>query len=434
MSSRFHLGWFTNFSPPPWEGDFDGDAGSTWSSGTHLQDMARALERAKFDYIMLEDSSMVSDAYRGTSEIDLKYHLYAPKHDPLPVVPLLASVTKHLGIVATASTSFYPPYLLARTFSTLDHLSHGRVGWNIVTSSENRAAQNYGLDALYEHDARYDRADEFVKVVDALWNSWEDDALVMNRETGQYVDHTKVHTIDHVGEFYKVRGPLNTLPSPQRRPVICQAGGSPRGRQFAAENADTIITQARGIDKMKEFRDDIRARAAAAGRNPDDIKLLYIVSPVLGVTDEEAQAKAAAKKNSEADRIDYALAHLSALTEIDFSQFDLDKPLPQVETNGHRTTLAEFVRSGDNGTKTLREIALGWNILSVDLVGSVDTVADKMGEVMAAVGGDGFLISGGVSRQYIGEITEGLVPALQRRGLVRTEYTHDHFRDNLLDF
>jgi alkanesulfonate monooxygenase SsuD/methylene tetrahydromethanopterin reductase-like flavin-dependent oxidoreductase (luciferase family) len=185
---------------------------------------------------------------------------------------------------------------------------------------------------------------------------------------------------------------------------------------------------------MKDYRDDIRRRAAEAGRNSDDIKLLYIVSPVLGATDEEAQAKAASPRMAEADSIDHALGHMSALTEIDFSQFPLDEPLPTVETNGHRTTLSEFARSGDNGSKTLREIALGWNILAVDLVGSVETVADKMGEVMEEVGGDGFLISGPVSRQYIGEITDGLVPALQRRGLTRTDYTHEHFRDNLLDF
>lgn len=423
-----------NFAPPVWEGKFSGHVGSTWADGRFYMDMARALERARFDYMMLEDSSMVSDAFEGTSRADLKHHLYAPKHDPLPLVPLLASVTSRLGIVATASTSFYPPYLLARSMSTLDHLTKGRAGWNIVTSSEDRAAQNYGLDHLYEHDARYDRADEFVEVVDKLWSSWEPDALIMNRETGHYVDHTKVRTIDHRGEFFSVRGPLNTLPSPQGRPVICQAGGSPRGRQFAAEHADTIITQSRGVERMKAYREDIRARAVEAGREPDSIKLLYIVSPVLGVTDDEAWAKRDAQLAAREANVEKALAHMSALTEIDFSQFELDEPIPDVETNGHRTTLSEFIKLGENGTKTLREVAAGWNINAVDLVGSVESVADQMGEVMDAVGGDGFLISGPMTREYIGEITDGLVPALQRRGLTRTEYAHETFRENLLEF
>lgn len=440
MPSMFHLGWFGNFSPPIWQGPFSADIGATWANGKFHQDLARALERARFDYLMLEDSSMVSDAYEGSSRADLKHHLYAPKHDPLPLIPLLAAVTKNLGIIATASTSFYPPYLLARTMTTLDHLTGGRAGWNVVTSSEDRAAQNYGLNAIEEHDQRYERADEFVDVVEKLWNSWDDGAIVMDHGSGRYIDHTKVHTIDHRGDFYSVRGPLNMVPGPQRQPVICQAGGSPRGRQFAAEHADTIITQSRGVERMKAYREDIRARAAVAGRDPDSIKLLYIVSPLLAATDAEAAELFTAQKAAAEELVEPALAHLSALTEVDFSQFDLDAPVPgDVTTNGHRTTLSEFLRLGDDG-RTLREVAAGWNINAVDLVGSVDTVADRMGEVMEEVGGDGFLITGSMTRQYIGEITDGLVPALQRRGLTRTDYlqTTDHgsptLRDNLMAF
>ena len=445
-AGMFHLGWFTNFAPPVWEGRFSGRMGQPgngkeWANGRFYMDMARALERARFDYIMLEDSSMVSDAYEGSSRADLKHHLYAPKHDPLPLVPLRASVTENLGIVATASTSFYEPYPLARVMTTLDHVTRGRAGWNIVTSSEDRAAQNYGLDRLHEHDERYERADEFVDVVEKLWNSWEDGAIIMDRESGKYVDHTKVSTIDHEGTYYKVRGPLNTVPSPQRKPVICQAGGSPRGRQFAAEHADTIITQARGVENMKAYRDDIRARAEAAGRDPDDLKLLYIVSPVIGATEEEAWEAVEAGKAVAENNVEKALAHLSALTENDFSQYDLDAPVNTgITTNGHRTTLAEFLKLGDDG-RSLREVAAGWNISAVDFVGSVESVAEHMGEVMEIVGGDGFLISGPMTRTYIGEITDGLVPELQRRGLTRKNYltttadgSKPTFRDNLKAF
>lgn len=429
----FHLGWFANFSPPVWEGPFSGDNGTSWPTGEFHVDMVKALERAGFDYLMLEDSSMVSDAYEGSSRADLKHHLYAPKHDPLPLVPLLARATRNIGIVATASTSLYPPYLLARSMSTLDHLTRGRVGWNIVTSSEDRAAQNYGMEQLLEHDERYDKAEEFVAVVSSLWSSWDSDALLMDRESGQYADHTKVRAIDHKGQYFSVRGPLNTLPSPQGRPVLCQAGGSPRGRDFAAKHAETIIVQARGVEAMRRYRDDIRSRMKSHGRDPNSCKLLFIVSPILAASDAEAVERAEARKASATLNVERALAHLSALTEIDFSSFDLDAPVPDVTTNGHRTTLAEFLRAGDDG-RSLREVAASWNINSVDLVGSPATVADRMGEIMDRVGGDGYLISGALTRQYISEVTDGLVPELQRRGLTRTGYGGASFRENLMAF
>jgi alkanesulfonate monooxygenase SsuD/methylene tetrahydromethanopterin reductase-like flavin-dependent oxidoreductase (luciferase family) len=201
MTDRmFHLGWFMNFmAPKSWRGNWGSDDGAAWADGSFYVDFVRALERARFDYMMIEDSSMVPDAYAGTTEVELKHSLYAPKHDPIPLVPLLAAASARIGIVATASTSLYPPFLLARTMATLSHLTKGRVGWNIVTSSEHRAAQNYGMDKLWEHDHRYERADEFVELAEALWSSWEPDAVVMDRATGRYVDHTKVHTVDFKG-------------------------------------------------------------------------------------------------------------------------------------------------------------------------------------------------------------------------------------------
>jgi FMN-dependent oxidoreductase (nitrilotriacetate monooxygenase family) len=434
-AAPFHLGWFMSFRPPMWSSPFAGNDGANWANGDYYVDFIRSLERAKFDYMMIEDSSMVSDAYAGSSEIDLKYALYAPKHDPIPLVPYLAAATERIGIVATASTSFYPPFMLARTMTTLDHISRGRVGWNIVTSSEDRAAQNYGMDHLPPHDERYDRADEFVDVVTKLWDSWEPDALVMDRGTGHYVDHTKVHPIDHAGTYFKVRGPMNTLRSPQGRPVFCQAGGSPRGRDFAAARADTIIASAQGVEAMKAFRDDIRARMETFGRKPDDCKVLFIVMPTVAPTDAEALAVRESWKDPAIARVraEAALGHLSALTENDFSSFDLDQPIPDVTTNGHRSTLSDFLRMGTGG-RTLGEVASTWSIESFPFVGAPDTIAAQMDEVMQEVGGDGFLISGGGTRRQITEICDGLVPALQARGLTRTSYTHEHFRDNLLEF
>ena len=217
-------------------------------------DLARALERACFDYMLIEDGSFVADAYKGSPEWYLHNAYSVPKSDPVPLVPLLAYFTKRLGIVPTVTTSFYPPFLAARLGATLDHLTHGRVGLNIVTAHNDRAAQNFGLDRHYEHDLRYEMADEWMEVANRLWASWEPGAIVADPESAMFADHTKVHPINFEGRFYKCRGPLNTAPGPQGRPVICQAGGSPAGIAFAAKHADSVIAKVRGVAAAKSFR------------------------------------------------------------------------------------------------------------------------------------------------------------------------------------
>lgn len=421
-----------NFVADEWAGNW-GDGGQDWS-GRFYVDMARELERACFSYMIIEDKLMVSDAYGASMEADLK-HGINPKHDPIPLAVLMAQATERMGIVATMSSSFYPPFLLARLSTTIDHIAGGRFGWNIVTSGEDRSAQNFGLDKLYEHDERYEMATEYIDVVKQLWDSWDEGAVVRDRETGTYVDHTKVRTIDFEGKYYKSRGPLNTVRSPQGHPVLVQAGASPRGRHFAAGTADSIIAAASNKEEMKAYRDDIRRRMIDAGRKPDDCKVLFLVSPILGDTLEEAQAK---KKRWMADPnfVEYALAEISSITEINFKQFDLDKPLPEVWTNGERGSLDNFVKSGEG--KTLRQIVSDGGLGTAhDLVGTPDSVAEEMGEVMDYVGGDGFLITSPVmrlNRRYITEITDGLVPALQRLDLVRRSYSYEQFRDNLLEY
>jgi long-chain alkane monooxygenase len=433
VSGKFHLGWFMNFTPDEWNEPFSA-GGSPWS-GEFYMDMARALERACFDYIMIEDTLMVSDAYGGTMEAYLKHALMAPKHDPSPLAAVMSMVTSRLGVVATMSTSFYPPFMLARLCSTLDHIAKGRFGWNIVTSGEDGSARNFGMDKLTEHDLRYDIADEYLEVVCRLWDSWEPDAVVRDRERGVYADFSKVHTIDFEGKYFKSRGPLNTVRSPQGRPAFVQAGGSPRGREFAAKTADSIIATSTGVEGMKAYRDDVRARAEAHGRDPDDIKVLFLISPILAETEYEARAKR--------DRIatsglflERALAGISSVTDIDFSTFDLDQPLPpDMTTNGERGSLEKFAQWGSG--KTLRQLAEDRISRSEEMVGTPDQVAERMGEVAEAIGGDGFLITAPnmtVGRRYITEIADGLVPALQRRGLTRTGYTQEHLRDTLKEF
>jgi FMN-dependent oxidoreductase (nitrilotriacetate monooxygenase family) len=291
------------------------------------------------------------------------------------------------------------------------------------------------MDELYEHDLRYDMAHEYLDLALQLWQSWDADAVVRDRATGTFADGAKVHTVDFEGRFYRSRGPLNTVRPPQGHPVLCQAGASPKGRNFAARYADTIIAAASGAEGMKAYRDDIRARMIEHGRKPDDCKVLFLVSPVVADTKDEARAKLH-RWSTNPKFIEYVLAEISSITEVDFSQFDLDAPVPDdVTTNGERGSLEHFLRKGKG--KTLRELAATGLSEAVELVGTPDQVADRMGELMDEVGGDGFLITSPVmrlNRRYIVEITDGLVPALQRRGLTRTDYTFEQFRDNLLEF
>jgi FMN-dependent oxidoreductase (nitrilotriacetate monooxygenase family) len=436
MAARpFHLGWFLGggFGVHGWMNQWAGNVAQDWMKPGLILDLARAMERACFDYLLLEDSSFVPDDYGASTDVYLKNALRAPKHDPMPLVPLLTQATSRLGVVPTVSTSFYPPFLLARLISTLDHLSDGRVGCNLVTSTSSRAAQNFGLNEHLEHHTRYEMADEFIEVVRKLWDSWEPDAVVADRDKGVFADPAKVHTVDHDGKFFRTRGPLNALRPVQGHPVIVQAGGSAQGRGFAAKNADTIIGSAQTVPQMKAFREDIRERAAAQGRDPDQCKVLFLISPIVADSDAEAQVRADHEAASAAQNVELGLALMGSITGIDFSRFDLDQPLGEVSTNGQQGTLAQFARQGEG--RTLRELASGFSLGYAGLVGSPDRVAGQMEEVMDEIGGDGFLIgTSTVHRRYISEITDGLVPALQRRGLTRSAYGHEHFRDNLMEF
>ena len=441
MVAKFHLGWFSSFTADPWTRPYAGD-GQPWN-GRYFIDFARMLERACFDFLLLEDKLAIPDTYGGTSEIYLaRAQGTAPKGDPAPLSALLAGATSRLGLVATLSTLSYHPYTLARLASTIDSLSEGRFGWNIVTSAEDNAARNMGLDALPPRALRYDVADEFVDLAIRLWRSWEPGALVMDREKQIYADYRKVNPIDFAGRYYTSRGPLNTVPSPQVVPTLVQAGASPKGRAFAAKYADVIVGAANGIAAMQAFREDIRDRAAAGGRNPDDIKVLFLAAPMLGETEALARDRYS-RMVSAPGFVERSLAYISAITDIDFAQFDLDRPLPEtLSTNGESGAL-DFFRQGPGGqgkATSLRELVVeagGGLSSSIELMGTPDQVADQMGEAMAAIGGDGFLISTpgqNPSRHAIIEVCEGLVPALQRRGLVRTAYDHARRRDNLRSF
>ncbi len=429
---KFHLGWFlgNSFGVHGWGQDWGGAARRDWAQPDLQVEMARGLERACFDYLLLEDSSFVPDNYGGSPDFYLRRALRAPKNDPLPLVPLIAQATSRLGIVPTISTSFYPPYLLARLIATLDLMSRGRVGCNFVTSTAARAAQNFGYDEHIEHDRRYEMADEFVDVVSQLWSSWDADAISDDPEAEIFVDPEKVHAIDFKGRFFASRGPLNTARPPQGRPVLVQAGGSPQGRHFASKHMDSVIAAVSTIEEMKEFRTDMRSRLVAQGRSPDDCKVMFVCEPTLGETNAEARDRYQRLRARRDAAPEVTLAMMGSLTDIDFARFDLDAPIEEMTTNGQQGTFRRFLAQG----RTLREIATNYRYGFEDLVGTPDHVAGVMAEVMAEVGGDGFMFSGALTRRYVAEIVDGLAPALQRRGVVRKAYAFEHFRDNLFEF
>ena len=433
----FHLAWFLQGSSvQAWGEAWTGHIGQTWMQPELFLDMARALERACFDYILLEDSSYVGESVGSSTEIYLKNGIAVPRQDPSVVAALMTQVTARIGIVPTFGTYAYHPYLLARLVATLDQVSDGRIGWNVVTGSSDFAAMNFGMDGMPEHDQRYDMADEYMTVCRGLWDSWEPGAVVADRKSGVLVDPAKVHSVNHSGTYFKTRGPLNSGPAPQGQPVIAQAGGSPRGRRFAGAHADTIVVNAKGIEAMRAYRDDVHQHMIASGRDPASCKVLYLINPILGETAADAEEQRRKRMAIADAQLEQRLAHFGKVTNIDFGQYDLDCPLPDdVTTNGHQLNLEQF-RAMAKG-RSIRETMASFNTidLSIDLCGTPDAVAARMGEVMDAVGGDGFLFSmPNVNRRTLAEIEDGLVPALQDRGLVRKAYEHRHFRENLLAY
>jgi hypothetical protein len=428
----FHLGWFISkgYGPKAWRMPWGGPNPEQWVKPDLFIHLAQQLERACWDYVMIEDSSNIPYTYQNSHDTYLRYACDSPKLDPSVLAPFLIQATSKIGVITTLSTTEYNPFMLARLTNTLDHVSDGRSGWNIVTGSNDGGAQNFGLDRQYPHDQRYDMADEYVEVVGKLWESWEPDAMVIDRDAEIFADPAKVRPVFHEGKYYKSRGPLSAPRSPQGRPVICQAGGSARGRTFAARWAETIIASAGSIESMKAFRNDIRKQAAGFGRNPDHIKVLFMISPLVDDFAESALLRRQAQAAEAEAHADFHLASFSRLTGIDFSKFGMDEVIPELKSNGHQTIAAQC--SG----KTPRQLlAAGRSLQDAKLVGTPDTVAREMSEIIDEVGGDGFLITfPELTRRYIQEIADGLTPALQKLGVVRGAYRHTMLRDHLLEF
>ena len=393
----------------------------------HMVRFAQTLERGKFDAFFMADHLAVLNMPIQA----LKRSATVTSFEPLTLLPALAMVTEHLGLIATASTTFDQPFHIARRFASLDHISSGRAAWNMVTTSNPDSALNFGLEEHVDHDERYWRAREFIDVVKGLWDSFAEDAFVRDVETGQYFDPDRMHVLNHKGEHLSVRGPLNIARPPQGWPVIVQAGASEAGRQIAAETAEVIFASQRTIEQGREFSTDIRARMERFGRNPEHMKILPGCFVVVGETDEEAREKRFLLDSLV--HYDSAIAQLSINLGCDASLFDPDAPLPTVppsnaSQSGRDRTVAMAKREG----LTVRQLAQrigGYGGLS--MVGTPKTIADQMEEWLETGASDGFNIMFPYLPEGLDDFVDRVVPELQRRGLFRREYEGKTLRENL---
>lgn len=410
--------------------------GYSWAEPEMWQDIARTLERGKFDCLFLADVMAPFAKYKDRMDEALRYAIQFPVHDPLVLIPAMSVVTRNLGFAVTASTTYTDPYSLARRFSTLDHLTKGRIGWNVVTSVQTSEARNFGQQEVPPHVARYARAHEFLEVCNKLWSSWEPDAVVMDKEAQIFTDPAKVKRINHKGEFYNVAGPLCCAPSPQGRPVIIQAGASEQGRDYAAQHAEYVFGIQLNAAGMRAFSSDIRKRAVDRfDRKPTDIKILYGVQIILGHTESEARAKQ--KMMADLVPLEAAMAILSGHLNFDWSSFDLDAPLENIEIEGVQGILDALTGMVGGGKKlTLREAAMmhGRSVSMPQIVGTAEQVSDQLELMRDEGGGDGFQITPTYVPGSFQEIVDGLVPVLQKRGLHREGYTGATLREHLREF
>lgn len=390
----------------------------------HFQHIAQIAEHGKLDSVFLADSpTLETNPGRRPAE----------RLDPTVLLSALSAVTEKIGLIGTASTSFEEPYNLARRFGSLDQVSHGRAGWNVVTTAAQSAAANFGLTTLPDAADRYRRAGEFLEVVIGLWDGWEEDAVLADKENGLYADPGKIHAINHEGEFFKVAGPLNTGHLPQGRPVIVQAGSSPAGIALAAAYAEAVFTAQPTVEEGREFYAKLKNATADVGRNPDSIKILPGIVPVIGATEAEAKAKEA--RLGELMVLDHALTQLARDTGLEAAEIDLDAPLPtnirsfaEVQTSRYELT----VNLARRENLTVREllIRLGGGRGHRVFAGTPEKVADTIEEWFTTGAADGFNIMAPVLPSGLETFIEQVVPILQQRNLFRTDYEGDTLREH----
>lgn len=393
-----------------------------------IKRLAQRLEEAKFDSFFMADHLAVLNM-----PVDaLKRSATPTSFEPFTLLSALAMATEHLGLSATASTTYDEPFHIARRFASLDHISGGRAGWNVVTTSNPTASMNFGLEEHLEHAERYKRAREFIDVVTGLWDSWADDAFIYDQESGIYFDPDKMHVLDHKGDYLKVRGPLNVARPIQGWPVIVQAGSSEAGRQLAAETAEAVFTGQTDLETAQEFYADVKGRAAKAGRNLDHIKILPACMVI--VADSYDEAYAVRMKLDSLVHYDSAIASLSIAIGSDASKFDPDKPLPDKipESNASKSGRDRVIYIGEKEGLTVRQLAqrLG-GFSGIAIMGTPGEIADEMERWLSERGSDGFTVLFPYQPGGLDNFVDRVTPELQRRGLFRKEYEGKTLRENL---
>jgi FMN-dependent oxidoreductase (nitrilotriacetate monooxygenase family) len=394
----------------------------------HQIDFVQTLERGFFDAMFMADHlallNVPMEALRRSATVT--------SFDPLTLLPALAVVTKHLGLIATASTTYNEPYHVARKFSSLDHISNGRAGWNLVTSANPSEAPNFGKETHMEHDTRYRRGREFYDVVTGLWDSWADDAFIRDQEQGIYFDPDKLHTLDHRGEFFSVKGPLNVARPVQGWPLIVQAGASEAGRQLAAETAEMVFGSMSVLPAAQQYYADIKNRMKKVGRSPNHLKVLPGCFVITGETLPEAEAKKA-RLDALVDPSS-GMGSLSMQLGCDASSFDLDKVLPEIpESNASHSGRQKLIELSEEQGMTVRQLAqlIGGSFGVLEMIGTPAMIADQMEEWLMSEACDGFNIMFPYLPAGMDEFVDMVIPELQRRGLYRTEYEGRTLRENL---
>ncbi|MGW6726034.1 LLM class flavin-dependent oxidoreductase [Nocardia sp. NPDC055029] len=383
----------------------------------HFQNLARIAERGKLDSVFFADTLAVGPRIeRNTLAV----------FEPVTLLSAIATATERIGLIATASTSYNEPFNLARKFASLDHISAGRAGWNIVTSGSVDEAYNFGLDAIPEHARRYERAEEFVDVAVALWDSWESEAIVLDTKAGVFADPTRVHTLDYAGERFRVRGPLNSPRGPQGRPLLVQAGSSESGKEFAAHRAEAVFTAQRTVEEGVRFYRDLKARLAKYGRAEHELKVLPGLVPFIADTVEEARALE--QEFTDLISPDYALRQLSSMLGVDLTAHALDAPLPplpaesEIEGGKSRFTLVKELAETED--LTVRQLIgkLGGGRGHRTFAGTPEQVADELHTWFDAGAADGFNIMPPYLPGGLEDFVDRVVPILQERGLFRADY------------
>jgi FMN-dependent oxidoreductase (nitrilotriacetate monooxygenase family) len=428
--NAFEMNCVAHQSPGLWT--HPRDRSDRYNTLDYWTDLARTLERGKFDGLFLADVLGIYDVYGGTPDAALKHAIQVPVNDPVLLIPAMASASEHLGFGVTCTVSYDHPYPFARRMSTLDHLTRGRIGWNIVTGYLNSAAKGMGQTAQHSHDTRYDIAEEYLEIVYKLWEgSWEEGAVLRDRDTGSFADPAKIHRIEHDGTHFRMAAIHLSEPSPQRTPVLYQAGASARGRQFAATHAECVFINGPSKQVLRSIVADIRKRAAASGRDPKDI-LIFTLATVIPAETDAAAAEKLAEYRRYVD-LEGALALFSGWTGIDFSEVDPDAPIRYIKNDAMVSAVESFTIADPDRVWTIREIAehVGIGGRGPVFTGSAATIADEMQGWVAETDIDGFNLAYAVAPESFVDFVDLVVPELQRRGAFKQDYAAGTYREKL---